>query len=81
MFLLINDRIVRKDRLFEGVDVVGYASNGFIPAKLNDYREYCRKQYVDFREDEIFINPIALLMGMEEPAYDDKTVISPKYHL
>lgn len=80
-FWLHDGRIVRKDGLFEAEDVVGLQSAGFQPTKLADYREYCRNNYHQYKEQEIFINPFAIMAGMKEPAYDDKAVTSPKYHL
>lgn len=73
--------ISRCDRLFEAEDVVGVKSKGFIPTNLTDYRNYCRQQYQDYKDREIFINPIALALGLTEPSYNDKAVTSTKYHI
>ena len=75
------DKIVRKDDLYEHDEIFGMKGCGFLPCNLKDYRNYCREQYAKYKEEEVFINPIAIAYGMVEPAYDDKAVISPKYHI
>ena len=80
-FMLIDDKITRKDNIFEAIDIVGEKGCGFIPSNLKEFRDYCRTEYHKFKNDEIFINPTAIYYGMEEPPYNDKVVTSTKYHL
>lgn len=76
-----DDMIKRKDILYEDNEVIGPMSEGFKPCSLKDYRDYCRQQFRKYKDEEVFINPIAVAYGMVEPEYDDKAVTSPKYHI
>lgn len=76
-----DDIVKRQDALYEAEDVIGPMSAGFKPCNLKDYRDYCRQQFHKFKDEEVFINPIAVAYGMVEPEYDDKAVTSPKYHI
>ncbi|WP_443092486.1 hypothetical protein [Basfia succiniciproducens] len=80
-FELKDGIITRNDQLFKGEDIISLDGCGFKPASLRTFREYCRYKYRKYKDEEVFINPIALSLGMEEPPYDDKAVTSTKYHL
>lgn len=75
------DKIIRKDSLFELDDVVGPFSAGFQPCSLGEYRNYCRQKFNEYKENEILINPFAVAAGMKEPVHSDKDITSPKYHV
>lgn len=79
-FWLKNGLIVRKDTLFEGNDIYGANGIGFLPSNLTDFREYCRKNYKKFKDEEVLINRFAVdFLGAKEPPYDDRHVTSVKY--
>lgn len=75
------DKIERKDALFEDNQVISPQSSGFKPVKLNDYRHYCHAQLTKYKNEEVYINPIAVAYGMKEPIYSIKEIESTKYHL
>lgn len=79
-FWVVDGEIVRKDGIFEGVDIYGAKGCGFLPSSLKEFREYCRTQYRKFKDEEVIVlrNPF---LGFEpkEPPYDDKAVTSTKY--
>lgn len=79
-FWVRNGLIVRKDTLFEGNDIYGANGCGFLPSSLTEFREYCRKQYQKFKDEEVLVNRFAIdILGMSEPPYNDRLVISSKY--
>ncbi len=79
-FWVKNGLIVRKDSLFEGQEIYGANGCGFLPSNLTEFKEYCRKQYQKFKDEEVLVNRFAMdILGMQEPAYDDRHVISRKY--
>lgn len=79
-FWLKDGLIVRKDTLFEGNDIYGADGCGFLPSNLTEFREYCRKQYQKFKDEEVLVNRFAIdILGMSEPPYNDRLVISSKY--
>ena len=81
-FWVVNGEIMRKDGIFEGVDIYGAKGCGFLPSSLKEFREYCRTHYHKFKDEEVIVlrNP---LLGFEpkEPPYDDKAVTSTKYFI
>lgn len=79
-FWVRNGLIVRKDTLFEGNEIYGIGGCGFLPSNLNEFREYCRKQYQKFKDEEVLVNRYAIdILGMSEPPYDDRYATSVKY--
>jgi hypothetical protein len=79
-FEVRNGLIVRKDTLFEGNDIYGADGCGFLPSNITEFREYCRKQYQKFKDEEVLVNRFAIdILGMSEPPYNDRLVISSKY--
>lgn len=79
-FWVKNGLIVRKDSLFEGDYIYGADGCGFLPSNLTEFREYCRKQYQKFKDEEVLVNRYAIdILGMSEPPYDDHHVTSVKY--
>lgn len=80
LFWVRNGLIVRKDSLFEGQEIYGANGCGFLPSNLTEFREYCRKQYQKFKDEEVLINRYAVdFLGAKEPPYDDRHVTSVKY--
>ena len=78
-FWVVNGEIVRKDGIFEGVDIYGAKGCGFLPSSLKEFREYCRTQYHKFKDEEVIINRYAVdFLGAVEPPYNDKKITSVK---
>lgn len=81
-FWVVNGEIMRKDGIFEGVDIYGAKGCGFLPSSLKEFREYCRTQYHKFKDEEVIINRYAVdFLGAVEPPYNDKKVTSTKYFI
>lgn len=79
-FWVRNGLIVRKDTLFEGNDIYGANGCGFLPSNLKEFREYCRKNYKKFKDEEVLINRFAVdFLGAKEPPYNDRHVTSVTY--
>ncbi|TLD85475.1 hypothetical protein [Helicobacter sp. MIT 05-5294] len=66
------NRIIRKDCLWEYHDVVGLDSKGFMLSNEEEFKEYCRKKFQDFR-DTLCINPFS---KDKEPKYTDDVICS-----
>lgn len=80
-FELYSETIIRKDHIYEAMDIIGINGCGFLPSSLNEFRKYCRYKYYKFKDEEVIINPLAVWLGVAEPKYDDKAVCSTKYHI
>lgn len=70
------DKIVRKDILWEKDSVVGWDSEGFILANQEDFEKYCKECFEDFR-NSLCLNPFATI---QEPEYTDKEICDLEFH-
>ncbi|AJC92211.1 hypothetical protein CSUB8523_0687 [Campylobacter subantarcticus LMG 24377] len=72
-----SDKIIRKDILWEKESVLGSKSKGFAIASEDDFKEYCRKEFNEFRET-LCLNPFS---NKKEPEYSDDYICSLEAHL
>ncbi|ECK2550101.1 hypothetical protein FQW77_08475 [Campylobacter jejuni] len=70
------DRIVRKDILWEKQSILGEKSKGFMLANEDDFKEYCRKEFTEFRES-LCINPFS---NKKEPKYEDNEICNLEFN-
>ncbi|WP_144581978.1 hypothetical protein [Campylobacter coli] len=65
-----SDKIIRKDILWEKESILGSKSKGFALASEEDFKEYCRKEFNEFRET-LCLNPFS---SKKEPEYSDDEI-------
>lgn len=70
------DRIVRKDILWEKQSILGEKSKGFALANEDDFKEYCRKEFNEFKEG-LCINPFS---DKKEPKYEDNEICNLEFN-
>ena len=71
-----NNKIIRKDILWEEQSVLGNKSKGFALADEEDFKNYCRKKFNEFKET-LYINPFS---KEKEPEYIDKRICSLEFN-
>lgn len=78
-FTIKDDRIVRKDIIYERKFVLGYESNGFALSNEDDFKQYAREKFEAFR-GELLINPFAVhFCGKKEPEYTDEEITKTEF--
>lgn len=81
LFTLRGGHIVRSDKLFDNEQIFSMKGCGFLPCTLKEFRDGCRANYHQYKDEHIIINRIAQMCGATEPPYVDREVISTKYHI
>lgn len=72
------DKIVRSDLLVEYEDAF---KNGCVISNKDEFKEYCKKQFNEFRES-VIIDPIAkYVFKKQEPVYTDEEICNLKFKM